>query len=106
MFNLGDMGVVVEKESDVVCIYGTNNTNSNILCAVPLCHPKYLKGLTYQISFYSDNVATVSVGDIMVYIDYRAKKCSNNRDETNYGSDTWGQDVSEAWNDVFAQRFQ
>lgn len=106
MFHSREMGIVVERESDVVCIYGTDNKNRKIICAVPLCHPKELKGLTYRVSFYDDDVATVSVGDIRVYIDYQAKKCSNNMNLKSFGSDAWGNDVSEAWDDAFAQRFQ
>ena len=42
MFSEGKMGIVVEKEPDVVCVYGTDE-NFHILCAVPLCHPKFSK---------------------------------------------------------------
>ena len=65
MFHWNDMGIVVEKEPDVICIYGTDNTNSKILCAIPLCHPKYLKGETFHISFFEDSTATVNVADLL-----------------------------------------
>ena len=100
MFREGEMGIVVEKEPQVVCIYGTDGTNSNILCAVPLCHPKFLKGLTYQVIFREDRTALVSGGDIKVCIDFAARRCANNKGLPCYGSDAWGQDVSADWNDA------
>lgn len=105
MFHDSDMGIVVEKERDVVCVYGTDSRNSGILCAVPLCHPKYLKDMTYHISFYEDDIAAVSVGDIKIYIDFKSKKCANNKNTDNYGSETWGDDVSIKWDGAFEQRF-
>ena len=48
MFSEGQRGVVVEKEPQVVCVYGTDS-NYNILCAIPLCHPKFLKGIEYIV---------------------------------------------------------
>lgn len=105
MFHDSDMGIVVEKERDVVCVYGTNSSNSKILCAVPLCHPKYLKGMTYRISFYEDSIAAVSVGVVEIYIDFKSKKCANNMDVVNYGSEIWGEDVALKWDAAFEQRF-
>ena len=40
MFSEGERGIVIEKEPQVVCVYGTDS-NYNILCAIPLCHPKF-----------------------------------------------------------------
>lgn len=105
MFHSGSMGIVIEKEPQVVCIYGTDQTNSQILCDVPLCHPRYLKDFTYRVAFCGDHIATVSVGDIMVRLDYQRKKCANNRNAHGYGSEQWGQDVWEAWNDEFEKDF-
>ena len=44
MFDEGRMGIVIEKEPDVICVYGTDEKHKDILCAIPLCHPKLLKG--------------------------------------------------------------
>ncbi len=103
MFHAEGMGVVVEKEPDVVCVYGTDDTNNSIYCAVQLCHPKMLKGITYRVTFYDEGIATVSAGDkITVHIDFQRKKCANSRDARSYGSAAWGQDVSEPWCADFA----
>ena len=104
MFHEGRMGIVIEKESKVICVYGTNSSNSKILCAVPLCHPKYLKGMTYKVAFRDNNTAAVSVGDIMIYIDFESRKCSNNKGLQNFGSDKWGEDISAAWDDAFVKQ--
>ena len=99
MFNEGNMGVVIEKEPDVVCVYGTDETHDKILCAIPLCHPKFLKGAEYTVEFCTDECTKIAVGDIKIIIDFANKKCANNKGIQNYGSDTWGQDVTAAWDD-------
>ncbi len=100
MFSEGKRGIVVEKERQVVCVYGTDE-NYNILCAVPLCHPKYLKGEEYTVEFDGNDRAKVCVGELRILIDYDEKKCSNNKSLLCYGSDDWGQDVGVEWNEAF-----
>ena len=99
MFNEGKMGIVVEKEPDVVCVYGTDE-NYHILCAVPLSHPKFLKGAEYVVEFVENNCAKISVGELKIIIDYSKKKCANNKALKCYGSDDWGQDVQVEWSEV------
>lgn len=57
----------VEKEPHVVCVYGTDE-NHNILCAIPLCHPKYLKGIEYVVEFEENERAKVCVGELQIVI--------------------------------------
>ena len=92
-----DMGVVIEKEHGVVCVYGTDDTHENILCAIPLCPPRYLKGAEYEIEFYECGKAKITVRDVQVVIDFNAQKCSNNQNTQCYGSTAWGQDVQVKW---------
>lgn len=101
MFHFNSMGIVVEKEPDVICVYGTDAANRKILCAIPLCYPKYLKGETFRISFFENETAAVKVSDTAVFIDFASKKCSNNKGVQNCGSDAWGQDVSCDWSPAF-----
>jgi len=102
MFHEGEMGIVVEKERDVVCVYGTDSSHNQILCAIPLCSPKALKGMVYRITFLDDHRALVTVGDTKLYFDYGAQKCANNRGLQCYGSEVWGNDVSMPWVDTMA----
>lgn len=97
MFRERAMGIVIEKESNVVCVYGTTADHQTILCAVPLCHPKHLKGVEYTVEFCPDDRAKVSVGDVKILIDFANRKCSNNKGLQAYGSDEWGQDISTGW---------
>lgn len=99
MFSEGRMGIVVEKEPDVVCVYGTDE-NYHILCAVPLCHPKFLKGVKYVIEFDEDRCAKVSVGGLQIVIDFARRKCANNKSLQCYGSDNWGQNVQISWDEI------
>ena len=100
MFSEGQMGIVVEKEPDVVCVYGTDETHQGILCAVPLCHPKFLKGAEYTVEFCENEKAKVSVGDLKIVIDYMAKKCANNKSFRCFGSESWGQDIQIDWSEM------
>ena len=98
MYNEGEMGIVIEKEPQVVCIYGTDNKHQNILCAIPLCSPKLLKGAEYTVEFCENNISKISVSDIQVVIDFENKKCANNKNIKCYGSNSWGQNVQIQWN--------
>ena len=100
MFSEGQMGVVIEKEPDVICVYGTDENHSRILCAVPLCHPRFLKGAEYTIEFNGNSCAEICVGELQIVVDYSRKKCANNKSLKCYGSDDWGQDVQMEWSEV------
>ena len=99
MFSERQMGIVVEKEPDVVCVYGTD-ADHHILCAVPLCHPKFLKGAEYIIEFNEQDRARICVGELQIVIDFAEKKCANNKALKCYGSDAWGQDVQVEWSEM------
>ena len=98
MFKEQQMGIVVEKEADVVCVYATDCQHQKIFCAIPLCHPKFLKGMEYIIEF-NENKAKVSVGDLQIVIDFNMQKCSNNKGIQCYGSENWGYNVQMEWNE-------
>ncbi len=98
MFHDQNMGVVIEKEPQVVCVYGTDCDHQNVLCAIPLCAPKQLSGMEYVIEFDPMGLAKISVGEIRIVIDFANHSCSNNKGLPCYGSDAWGQSVFAAWN--------
>lgn len=97
MFNCRAMGIVIEKEPQVVCVYATDSNYQKILCATPLCAPKNLKGLEYKLSFDPCGLAKLEVGDIRIIVDFENHTCCNNKNITCYGSDAWGQSVSVEW---------
>ena len=99
MFREGERGIVVEKEPQVICVYGTDQ-DYNILCAIPLYHPKLLKGAEYTVELDEKNRAELCVGDLRIVIDYSQRKCTNNKSIRCYGSDRWGQDVSMEWSEL------
>lgn len=100
MFSEAKMGVVIEKEPDVICVYATDENHQDILCAVPLCHPKFLKGAEYIVDFCGNDRAKVCVGDLQIIIDFAGKRCANNKSLQCYGSDHWGQDIQAAWGEI------
>lgn len=97
MFAENDMGIVIEKEPEVVCVYGTTEDYRTILCAIPLCPPKLLKGAGYTLEFCTGQCAKISVGDVKLVIDFGNRKCSNNLGVQCYGSDAWGREVALPW---------
>ena len=97
MFSEKEMGIVIEKEPDVVCVYGTDNKHQNILCAIPLCSPKALKGAEYVVEFFENDSVKVSVADILIVINFKEQNCKNNQNLKCYGSDSWGRDVQIEW---------
>ena len=99
MFRERHMGVVIEKEPDVVCVYGTDE-NYHILCAVPLCPPKKQKGEEYVVEFDEQDRAMISVRECRIMTDFAKKKCANNLSIQCYGSEDWGHDVQVAWNEI------
>ena len=99
MFSEGQRGIVIEKEPQVVCVYGTDN-NYHILCAIPLCHPKFLKGAEYVVEFDEGRRATVCVANLKIVIDYEKKKCASNHSLQCYGSDSGGDDVQIEWDEI------
>ena len=98
MYSENETGIVIEKEPQVVCVYGTDSNHQNILCAIPLCSPKYLRGAEYVVEFFENDLAKISVSDIQLIIDFKNQKCKNNKNVRCYGSDRWGQDVGVDWN--------
>ena len=100
MLDHDDMGVVIEKERDVVCVYGTDGEYERIFCAVPLCHPRQLRGAEYIVDFSPSKYAKITVGDLCIVIDYEKRICTNNKALLCYGSEYWGEDVSVPWSDV------
>lgn len=100
MFSEGKMGAVVEKGPDVVCVYGTDESYQSIFCAIPLCHPKFLKGAAYMVEFCENDCAKVCVGELQIIMDYAKKKCVNNKSLKCYGSDDWGEEVQAEWGEL------
>ena len=88
MFRERQMGVVVEKERDVVCVYCTDR-NYHILYAVPLCHPKFLKGAQYSVTFEENDRSVVSVVDYLIVFDYARKQCTLHKALKCYGTWDW-----------------
>lgn len=101
MFSEGQMGIVVEKEPHVVCVYGTNANHSNILCAVPIGHPKFFKGTEFIIEFEEKDRAKICVGELQIIIDFAEKKCANNKGLKCCGSDEWGRDIQIEWSEIY-----
>lgn len=101
-----DMGIVVEKKRLVVTAYVTNADHGEIYAAMPLSTVGKMRGLKYKVVFHSENIATIEIADLRIYIDYDAKKCANNKELNIYGSDAWGKVVDWRWKKDFDKYFK
>ena len=100
MFSEGQMGIVIEKEPQVVCVYGTDEKHQDILCAIPLCPPKFLKDAEYTIDFCKNAQAKICVGPFQIINDFARQKCAANPSIQCYGSDAWGEEVQMEWHEI------
>lgn len=101
-----NMGIVVEKKRLMVTVYVTNNDHSEVYAAMPLSTAAKMRGLEFKVVFHSENIATIEVADLRIYIDYDAKKCSNNKELNIYGSENWGKVVDWRWKSDFDKYFK
>lgn len=101
-----NMGIVVEKKRLMVTVYVTNNDHGEVYAAMPLSTAAKMRGLEFKVVFHSENIVTIEVADLRIYIDYDAKKCSNNKELNIYGSENWGKVVDWRWKSDFDKYFK
>lgn len=100
-----DMGIVIENKRLMVTAYATNADYSEIYAAMPLSTSNKMRGLTYKVAFPKEDIATIWVADLRIYIDFKSKKVSNNKDLNVYGSDAWGKVIDWRWKSDFDKLF-
>ena len=99
MFELDDFGFVLEKEPQVVCLYVTDRTHTEIFAAMPICPPNALKKATFAFSPVGNNRCsfTISQIDFRFFVDFEKRCCANNRNLKVYGSPMWGENPQVKW---------
>lgn len=100
LYETDNYGMVIENEGDVVCIYGTDINHKKIYCAIPLCHPKYLRKHPFTIDKNNQRIF-ISCDLFKAIIDFELRKCACTVAQTTiFGSEEWGNDVSMSWDEL------
>lgn len=102
IFEIGEYGMVVEREKHDITLYVTNNRCSEIYCSVPIGGKALLKQKSNFIAAaYTRDIMVLDAGEVMVLVDYANKKVAVNKPEIPVnGRKEWA-DARMAWEPHF-----
>ena len=82
IFEIGDYGMVVEREKNIISLYATNNRCSQIYCTVTLGGNDILKQKKpFVVGAFARDILVLDAGDILVVVDYAQQKVAVNRSD-------------------------
>ena len=92
IFEIGEYGMVVEREKNIISLYATDNRCSKIYCTVTLGNNSILKGKKpFVVGAFAKDILVLDAYDILVVVDYAQQKIAVNRPEISVsGKDGWG----------------
>ena len=106
MFSCGNNGLVLEKDSDAICLYATDASHNTILAALPLGPAKALRGVTYYIFAHSERYMLMGAGRALFVVDFREHCIATNVEKLKaVGSDSWGDSVTGEWKQSYMTLF-
>lgn len=106
IFECGPNGMVLERENNVITLYVTNARCSEIYCVIPLGGNEILKKNKFMGVAYSPEIMLLYGGDIMVMVDFGARKVSVNKPGIKAtGKRDWGEDVQIPWKPQYNAMF-
>ena len=106
MYEYGDNGIVMEKESGGITLYATNGAHNTIFCTIPMGSKAELWGQLYVITASDEDTILVDAGPLKVVINFREQVATTTK--TNCvmsGSKVWGDDVQVEWDEDFLDYF-
>lgn len=106
IFEIGEYGMVVEREKNIISLYVTNSRCSEIYCTVTLGDNQILKQKkNFIAAAYTRDILLLDAGEIMVVVDYAQKKVAVNKPEIPVkGKKEWA-DARMAWEPYFNAMF-
>lgn len=106
IFEIGEYGMVVEREKHTITLYVTNNRCSEIYCSVELGGKALLKQKSNFIAAaYARDIMLLDAGEVMVVVDYGQKKVAVNKPELQVvGKHDWA-DARMPWEPWFNAMF-
>lgn len=80
IFEIGDYGMVVEREKNLITLYATNNRCSQIYCTVPLGDNSILKGKQFLMAgAFARDILVLDAREILVVVDFGQQRIAVNR---------------------------
>lgn len=107
IFEIGEYGMVVERDKHAISLYVTNNRCSEIFCVVPLGDGRKLlkQKANFIAAAYTRDILLLDAGEIMVIVDYAEKKVAVNKPEIPVeGRNEWA-DARMPWEPYFNAMF-
>ena len=82
IFEIGEYGMVVEREKNTIYLYATNNRCSQIYSRVTLGDNSLLKGKQFlMVGAFSRDILALDAKEVLVVVDYGQKRIAVNRPE-------------------------
>ena len=107
IFEIGEYGMVVEREKHAISLYVTNNRCSQIFCVVPLGDGRSLlkQKSNFIAAAYTRDILLLDAGEILIIVDYAEKKVAVNKPEIPVeGRNEWA-DARMDWEPYFNAMF-
>lgn len=80
IFEIGEYGMVVEREKNTVYLYATNSRCSQIYCAVTLGDNSLLKGKQFlMVGAFAPDILVLDAQEVLVVVDYGQQRVAVNR---------------------------
>ena len=105
VLKVGTLGVVVERENNIITMYITNAACSRIYCEISLGTNEALKKVKFVVIAYNDHVMLLEGGGIMIVVDYDVERVAVNKDEIAVIGKGWGEDVRAPWDKAYNGMF-
>lgn len=82
IFEIGEYGMVVEREKNIISLYATNDRCSQIFATVRLGDNSILKGKRpFVVGAFAPDILVLDAGETLVVVDYGQQKIAVNRPE-------------------------
>ena len=82
IFEIGEYGMVVERDKNTIYLYATNNRCSQIFSRVTLGDNSLLKGKQFlMVGAFARDILVLDAKEVMVVVDYGMQRIAVNRPE-------------------------
>lgn len=107
IFEIGEYGMVVEREKNTIYLYATNNRCSQIYAVATLGDNSLMKGKSFlMVGAYAKDILVLDAGELQVVVDYGKQKIAVNQPQISVvGKGPWGPDARMEWEPWFGVMF-
>lgn len=107
IFEIGEYGMVVEREKNTIYLYATNSRCSQIYAVATLGDNSLMKGKQFlMVGAYAKDILVLDAGELQVVVDYGKQKIAVNQPQISVvGKGPWGPDARMEWEPWFGVMF-